>query len=83
MLYVMPVAGAGVFTVIVPVVAAQVVGCVGVTVGPAGAAGAALIVIDVAAEVHPPAFRTVTLYIPGTTPVKIPVVFVYVVPSIL
>ena len=83
MLYVMPAAGAGVFTVMVPVVAVHVVGCVSVTVGAAGAAGAGLMVIDVAAEVHPPALRTVTLYVPGATAVKIPVVFVYVVPLML
>ena len=48
-----------------------------------GATGGGLIVTDVAAEIHPLAFLTVTLYIPDATLVKIPVVLVYVVPSIL
>ena len=59
---------------IVPVVTAQV-GCVGVTVGAAGAVGTALIVTEVPVEVQP-LFLTVTEYTPGATPVKIPVVFV-------
>ena len=42
-----------------------------------------MIVTDVAAEIHPLAFLTVTLYIPADTLVKIPVVLVYIVPSIL
>ena len=56
----MPAAGAGVLTVIVPVGTAHVVGCVGVTAGAVGALGAALIVIGVAADIHPAAFFTVT-----------------------
>jgi hypothetical protein len=62
--------------VIVPVGIAQVVGSAVVTVGVAGAVGAPLIVAVVALEIHPAAFFTVTLYVPGVTPVKIPVVFV-------
>ena len=56
----MPAAGAGVLTVIVPVAMAHV-GCAGVAVGAVGALGAALIVIGVAADIHPAAFFTVTL----------------------
>ena len=37
------------------------VGCVGVTVGAAGALGAALIVTEVATDIHPTPFLTVTL----------------------
>ena len=51
--------------------------------GAAGAAGGALMTRDVAGEVQPAAFLTVTLYVPGATAVKMPVVFVYVVPSML
>jgi hypothetical protein len=57
---VIPAAGAGVLTVIVPVATVHV-GCVGVAVGAAGVGGCALIVIDVAADMHPLAFFTVTL----------------------
>ncbi len=57
----MPVAGAGVFTVIVPLVAVQLVGEVGVAVGAAGAVGGPSMVTEVAAEVQPAALRTVTL----------------------
>lgn len=65
----------------VPVVAAQLAGEVAVTVGAAGAEGAAPTVTEAAGEVHPAAFFTVTLYVPGAA-MKIPVVLVYVVPSI-
>ena len=61
---------------IVPVGLAQVKGSVVVTVGATGPAGAPLIVAVVALEIHPAAFCTVTLYVPGATPVNIPVVFV-------
>ena len=71
-----PAAGAGVLTVMVPVVAAHVVGCVGVAVGAAGADGAALMVTVVAAEIQPAAFFTVTLYVPGAHLLNTPVVFV-------
>ena len=57
----MPVAGAGAVTVIVPVVAAHVVGDVAVAVGAAGALGAAFTVTCVAAEMQPDPFITVTL----------------------
>ena len=57
----MPAAGAGDVTVIVPVVAAHVVGEVAVAVGAAGALGAAFTVTCVAADVQPAAFLTVTL----------------------
>ena len=40
-------------------------------------------VTAVGAEMHPAAFFTVTLYVPGVTPEKIPDVFVYVLPSML
>ena len=59
MLYVIPAAGAGVFTVMLPVVAVQLVGWVGVAVGGAGADGAALTVTAVAADTQLP-FLTVT-----------------------
>ena len=73
--YVIPAAGAGVLTVMVPVATTHV-GCVGVAVGAAGVAGGELIVTEAAAEVHPAAFLTVTLYVPGATAVNIPVVLV-------
>ena len=57
----MPVAGAGAVTVIVPVLAAHVVGDVADAVGAAGAVGAAFTVTTVAAEVQPAASLTVTL----------------------
>ena len=57
----MPVAGAGAVTVMVPVVAAHVVGDVAVAAGAAGALGAAFTVTCVAADVQPAAFLTVTL----------------------
>ena len=63
-------------TVIVPVLCAQVVGLVAVTVGAAGTDGAALIVTLVAEEIQPAASFTVTLYVPGATLVNTPVVFV-------
>ena len=56
-----PVAGAGVLTVIDPAVAAHVVGEVAVAAGAAGALGAAFTVTAVAAETQPAAFLTVTL----------------------
>ena len=57
----MPAAGAGAVTVIVPVVAAHVVGEVAVAVGAAGAVGAAFTVTGVAPEIQPAASFTVTL----------------------
>jgi hypothetical protein len=45
-------------------------------VGAARAGGAALIVTGVAADIHPSAFFTVTLYALGASPVNIPVVLV-------
>jgi hypothetical protein len=56
----MPAAGAGALTVIVPVLAAHVVGDVAVAVGAAGAVGA-FTVTAVAPEIQPAAFFTVTL----------------------
>ncbi len=71
-----PAAGAGTVTVMVPVaLAAHVVGAVAVAVGAAGAAGIGPTVTDVAGEVQPDAYLTVTLYVPGAA-VKMPVVFV-------
>ena len=55
--------------------AVHVVGAAAVAVGAAGAAGAGPTVTEVAAEVQPAAFLTVTLYVPGAV-LKIPVVFV-------
>ena len=57
----MPAAGAGAVTVIVPVVAAHVVGDVAVAVGAAGAVGAAFTVTCVADEIQPDPFISVTL----------------------
>ena len=57
----MPAAGAGAVTVIVPVVAAHVVGEVAKAVGAAGAVGAAFTTTAVAEEIQPAAFFTVTL----------------------
>ena len=57
----MPAAGAGALTVIVPVLAAHVVGDAAVAVGAAGAAGAAFTVTTVAEEIQPAASFTVTL----------------------
>ncbi len=56
----MPVAGAGVLTVIVPVATAQV-GCVAVAVCWDGAAGGALMVTLSAGDIQPAPFFTVTL----------------------
>ena len=60
-----PAAGAGELTVMVPVVPPQVAGAVAVAIGAAGAVGAGPTVTDAAAEVQPAAFLTVTLYVPG------------------
>ena len=57
----MPAAGAGALTVIVPVLAAHVVGDVAKAVGAAGAVGAAFTTTAVAPEVQAAAFLTVTL----------------------
>ena len=73
-LYVIPAAGAGVLTVIVPVATAHV-GCTSVVVGAAGGVGCGLIVTEVAGEVHP-AFLAVTLYVPAATLLNTPVVLV-------
>ena len=55
----MPAAGAGVFTVMVPVATAHV-GCVSVVVGAAGGVGCGLMTTEVAGDVHAP-LRAVTL----------------------
>ena len=57
----MPAAGAGAVTVIVPVVAAHVVGEVAEAVGAAGGVGAAFTVTCVTEEIQPAAVFTVTL----------------------
>ena len=57
-LYVSPVP-IGAVTVMLPVGVAQV-GCTEVTTGVVGVAGAALIVTEVAVEIHPAAFLAVT-----------------------
>jgi hypothetical protein len=71
----------GAVIVIVPVAVAHV-GCINETVGAAGT-GLAFSVALVPDDVHPPEFLTVTEYVPMATPEKIPVVLVYVEPSIL
>ncbi len=70
-----PGAGAGVLTVMVPVATVQV-GCVGVAVGWAGTNGAGLMVILLDGDIQPAPFLTVTLYVLGARPGKMPVVFV-------
>jgi hypothetical protein len=60
--------------VIVPVGTIQVGWSVTLAVGAAGAAGCGLTVTDVAVEVHPAEFLTVTLYVPAATNVNTPVV---------
>ena len=47
-------------------------------IGSEGTAGCGVTVNAVAVLVHPLLFLAVTLYIPATTPVNIPVVLVYV-----
>jgi hypothetical protein len=81
MLYVIP-APVGAVMVIVPVAEAHVV-WVRETVGAAGVAGCAFIVAVVPGEVQPAAFLAVTVYVFGLTRVNMPVVLVYVTPSIL
>ncbi len=71
----MPVDGAGVLTVIVPVDTVQV-GCVAVAVGCVSAGGGALMVTLPPGEIQPAPFFTVTLYVLGVRPLKTPVVFV-------
>ena len=72
----MPLAGAGVVTVIVPVGCAHVGCCVALAAGAAGAEGAASTVTSVAGDIHPSPVFTVTLYPPGVTPLNTPVVLV-------
>ena len=60
----------GAVTVILPVATEQV-GWTVVATGAVGAAGAALMVTDVAVEIQPEAFLAVTLYVPAATPVKV------------
>ena len=60
---------------IVPVANIQV-GCVAAAVGCAGVAGGALIVTLRAGDIQAALYLTVTLYVLGTRPVKMPVVFV-------
>ncbi len=56
-----PAAGAGELTVMLPVVDVQVVGDAPAAVGAAGALGGAAIVTLAGAEIQPPAFFTITL----------------------
>ena len=64
----------GALTVIVPV-AVKHVGCnVTLAVGAAGIVGCAFTTMAVAVLIHPAAVFAVTLYVPATNPVKIPVV---------
>ena len=58
------------------------VGCVKETVGVEGT-GLALMVALAPDEMHPPELMAVTVYGPMATPVKIPVVLVYVEPLML
>ena len=69
MLYVSPVP-VGAVIVMLPVGVAHV-GCTEVTTGVAGVAGATLIVTEVAVEIHPEAFLTVTEYVPDIRLVKL------------
>jgi hypothetical protein len=70
--------------VMVPVARVQLGWLVTLTVGAAGVGGWGVTVTDTAGEVHPlTLFRTVTEYVPAATPVKLPLVLVYVMPSML
>jgi hypothetical protein len=66
---------AGEVTVIVPVGVVQV-GCVMSAVGGGGPAGGSAMVTVVPGEIHPAAFLTVTLYVPGSTLLNIPLALV-------
>ena len=59
------------------------VGLVTLVTGAAGAPGAAFTTAVAGADIHPDAFFTVTLYVFGVRPAKMPLVLVYVVPSML
>ena len=59
------------------------VGCVSVIAGVEGVEGCKLIVALVPDDMQADAFFAVTVYVPVLTELKIPVVFEYVVPSIL
>jgi hypothetical protein len=59
-----------------PVATAQVGWVIVPTPGAVGGAGGGLIVTEVAADIHPATFFTVTLYVPGTTLLNTPVVLV-------
>ena len=54
---------------IVPVLLLQV-GCVMEIMGAVGIPGAGFTTADVAGDMHPPVFLTVTLYVPELTPEK-------------
>ena len=69
MLYVSPVP-VGAVIVMLPVGVAHV-GCTEVTTGVVGVAGAALIVTEVAVEIHPAAFLAVKLYVPAVRLVNV------------
>jgi hypothetical protein len=82
MLYSME-APVGAVTVIVPVGVVQVGCAVTKAVGAAGAPGTVLTVTLVAVETQPvDVFCAITLYVPGATPVKVPLDW-YVTPSML
>jgi ABC-type transport system involved in cytochrome c biogenesis permease subunit len=73
----------GAVTVIVPVGVVHVGCAVTEAVGAAGAEGTAFTVTLVAVDVQPvEVFCAITLYVPGATPVKVPLTW-YVTPSIL
>lgn len=71
------------FNTTLPVATEHVGWVITPTTGAEGVSGCVLIVAFVPGEIQPAALLAVTLYEPGSTSVKTPVLFVYVVPSML
>jgi hypothetical protein len=66
-----------------PVATEQVGWVIVPTTGAVGVTGWVLIITIVPGETHPAELLAVTVYVAAATPVNIPVVLVYVTPSIL